>query len=266
MTQQFAHWFLFVILLICQFSICLGTENTAGDTPLHLATRAGHKDVVDLLIAEGADVNAGNNQGQIPSDFIVTYKNTRITFISAVAASLVAGIVFAILLVFRLRRIAGQPKRFFRYLALLIGMYFVEYLAVLAGIVLGFAFGFVWALAFVSGLTSVWGIILGIWLRGRSTSRDVLKASFLVCLYASLPAVWFLGILFPLLTIVQGQRIVSAEALRGSPLEALSWPLNTVLGGSAALAVGTVLVKTVIIIGIVALLVRSKANGRKWIQ
>jgi len=40
--------------------------NSVGDTPLHSAARAGHKDIVELLIAKGADVNAKDNQGRTP--------------------------------------------------------------------------------------------------------------------------------------------------------------------------------------------------------
>jgi len=35
-------------------------------TPLHTACRAGHKDVVELLIAKGADINARDNKDQTP--------------------------------------------------------------------------------------------------------------------------------------------------------------------------------------------------------
>ena len=41
------------------------------NTPLHEATGAGHKEVVELLIAEGADVNAKNEDGRTPLDWAV---------------------------------------------------------------------------------------------------------------------------------------------------------------------------------------------------
>ena len=98
MTQQFAHRLTFVILLLCQLSICLATEipdpnesskyldavrtfadinakrkgYPAGDTPLHSATRAGRKDIVELLIAKGANLNAKNNEGQTSSDLAIS--------------------------------------------------------------------------------------------------------------------------------------------------------------------------------------------------
>ena len=39
-----------------------------GDTLLHFAAFGGHKEIVELLIAEGADVNAMNNDGETPLD------------------------------------------------------------------------------------------------------------------------------------------------------------------------------------------------------
>jgi len=41
-------------------------EEKYGDTPLHKATGKGHKNVVELLLAEKADVNATNNDGYTP--------------------------------------------------------------------------------------------------------------------------------------------------------------------------------------------------------
>ena len=37
-----------------------------GFTPLHQAVFFGHKEIVEFLIAEGADVNAKNNAGSTP--------------------------------------------------------------------------------------------------------------------------------------------------------------------------------------------------------
>lgn len=37
-----------------------------GDTPLHIAANLGHKEVVGILIAKGADINAQNSAGKTP--------------------------------------------------------------------------------------------------------------------------------------------------------------------------------------------------------
>ena len=48
---------------------------TYGRTPLHIATRLGHKEIVELLIHAGADVNAkfvsGAAQGKTPLDMAI---------------------------------------------------------------------------------------------------------------------------------------------------------------------------------------------------
>jgi len=41
-------------------------KNKYGATPLHHAARLGHKETVELLIAEGADVNAKDDKGGTP--------------------------------------------------------------------------------------------------------------------------------------------------------------------------------------------------------
>jgi len=50
----------------------VNAKDENGFTPLHYATLGGHKEIAELLIAEGADVNAkvvsGPNQGKTPLD------------------------------------------------------------------------------------------------------------------------------------------------------------------------------------------------------
>jgi|WetSurMetagenome_2_1015567.scaffolds.fasta_scaffold145149_2 uncharacterized protein len=41
-------------------------------TPMHLAVAEGHKDVVELLLAKGADLNAKTNMGMTPLDLAVS--------------------------------------------------------------------------------------------------------------------------------------------------------------------------------------------------
>jgi ankyrin repeat protein len=41
-------------------------ENRLGETPLHVAAEHGHKGVAELLLANGADVNAKDNDGWTP--------------------------------------------------------------------------------------------------------------------------------------------------------------------------------------------------------
>ena len=237
----------------------VNATNNVGDTPLHYAARHDHKDIFQLLVSKGADVDAKNDDGQTPKDIVARRTKTLVSFISAAVMPLVVGIVFAIPLVLSLRKVTGYPKRFFRYFALLIGICLVEYLAVVTAIALGPTSGFVWLLVSVCGLACVWGVVFGLWLRGRSTASKVLRASIFVSVYVSLPIVC-LGTVFLVVAIIQGVSVISVEVLAGSPFQTFPWPLNTILGFSLALVLGTVLVKTVIIIGVAGLLIRL---GRK---
>ena len=51
-----------------------GDQN--GATPLHEAAWRSRKEIVDLLISKGADVNDKDNEGQTPLDLAVQHKRT----------------------------------------------------------------------------------------------------------------------------------------------------------------------------------------------
>jgi len=44
----------------------VNAKDNVGDTALHEAARGGHKEIAEMLISEGADVNAVNQQGSTP--------------------------------------------------------------------------------------------------------------------------------------------------------------------------------------------------------
>jgi ankyrin repeat protein len=46
-----------------------------GATPLHAAAKEGQVGVAELLIAQGADVNAGDDRGATPLDYAVVNGN-----------------------------------------------------------------------------------------------------------------------------------------------------------------------------------------------
>ena len=55
-----------------------GTGEELGWTPLHLAAYKGQNEIVELLIAKGANVNAKNDIGETPLDFAIQLKSTEI--------------------------------------------------------------------------------------------------------------------------------------------------------------------------------------------
>ena len=46
-------------------------ESSGGETPLHEAALFGHKEIVELLITAGADVNAKKDNGKTPLDLAI---------------------------------------------------------------------------------------------------------------------------------------------------------------------------------------------------
>ncbi|MGB2805189.1 MAG: hypothetical protein WBD64_09890 [Candidatus Zixiibacteriota bacterium] len=145
-----------------------------------------------------------------------------------------------------LGRVTGKPESFFRYFAMLIGIYLLESVAFPAGMA---------TQVFSIGLAFVWGMVFGLWLRGRAPSDKVLKASFFVALYTSLPTASF-GILLLAAKLLSGSNVLSMEegVAFGIPYF-VPWPMNTILGFCTALVLGTAVLKTAITAGEVSLLV-----------
>ena len=52
----------------------VNATNNQGETPLHWAAMMGHKDVVELLLANKADVNAKDNQRHTPLHFAASQR------------------------------------------------------------------------------------------------------------------------------------------------------------------------------------------------
>ena len=56
----------------------MNAKNNDGDTPLHIASAFGPKAMVELLLANKADINAKDNRGKTPLDFAVLHTNKEI--------------------------------------------------------------------------------------------------------------------------------------------------------------------------------------------
>ena len=55
----------------------VNAKDDNGRTPLMDAARKGNKEIVELLIAEGADVNAWTADGGTPLDWANSYRRTE---------------------------------------------------------------------------------------------------------------------------------------------------------------------------------------------
>ena len=165
-----------------------------------------------------------------------------------VGTNLTAGLIGAVLISSQLCKICEKPKGFFRYIAILLGIYFIECVAFSAGMA---------TQVFSIAVAFVWGIIFGLWLRGRSSPRKIIKTSFFLAVYTSLPTISF-AVLIVLAWLLGGVSILTVEEGSKFGIPAyIPWPLNTILGFCSALAIGTTLLKTVITTGEVSLLIHK---------
>jgi hypothetical protein len=161
-----------------------------------------------------------------------------------VAVNLVAGFGFAVALAGMLRKAYGERTTFLRYFVLLIGVYFVECAAVAMGMGIP---------VFSMGMAFVWGIIFGFWLRGRGPAREVLRQSFFLSLYTSLPAVSF--IVIPVLLSFSRPIMSVAEGGKLGIPGFVPWPLNTILGFYVVPVMCAVVFKIVVTTSEVSLLI-----------
>ncbi len=67
-----------IVNLLLKEKADVNAKNKKGATPLHLAAQNGHKDIVNLLLKEKADVNAKNKKGATPLHFAAENDHTYI--------------------------------------------------------------------------------------------------------------------------------------------------------------------------------------------
>jgi hypothetical protein len=169
--------------------------------------------------------------------------------LSLALTNLVGGLILGGFLAIGFSRLTQKQNRFFKYLVLSLGLYFLECVA------------FAWSMGtqILSILLSIeWGILFGLWLKGLAPQKRIIRQMLFVSLYGCLPAVSFATILL-IVWVISGNGPLNIEQARqfGIP-DFIPWPLNTILGFCVALAAGTIILKTFITTGIVALIVRDK--------
>jgi hypothetical protein len=171
--------------------------------------------------------------------------------LALIITNLAAGFGCAVPITNGLRKVTGRTEKFFRYFAMLVGIYFVECVAFPAGMctqVLTVALGF------------VWGVIFGLWLRDIAPAKEVLKTAFFVSLYGCLPTCSF-AVILVIVWAISGNSLLNVEqAYKFGIPQFVPWPFNTVLGFCVGLAIGTILLKTTITTGTVSILVRRRQN------
>lgn len=170
-------------------------------------------------------------------------------FVALAVTNLVGGSAIGALLAKEFARLTDKRNHFFRYFAMMLGLYFLECVA--------FAWGMCTQILSVA-LSIEWGILFGLWLKGIAPRRQIIRQIFFVSLYGCLPTVSFAALLC-IIWVIAGNGLLNVEQARnfGIP-DFVPWPLNTMLGFCVALAAGTIILKTVFTTGIVALITREK--------
>jgi hypothetical protein len=174
-------------------------------------------------------------------------KNALIS--SLALTNLIGGVILGIILAIGFTRLTKRPEHLIRYLALSLGLYFLECVA------------FAWGMGtqiFSIILSIEWGILFGMWLKGLAPQEQIIRQVFFVSLYGCLPAVSF-AVLLLIIWAISGNGFLNVEQARnfGIP-DFVPWPFNTILGFCVALAAGTIILKAFITTSIVVLIVRDK--------
>jgi hypothetical protein len=176
----------------------------------------------------------------------------NVLMLSLALTNLIGGLILGILLAIRFTRLAQKSEHLVRYLALSLGLYFLECVA------------FTWSMGtqiFSIILSIEWGILFGLWLKGLAPQKQIIRQMLFVSLYGCLPAISFAALLL-VIWIISGNGLLNVEqAYKFGIPDFVPWPLNTILGFCVALAAGTIILKTFITTGIVALIVRDNGNA-----
>jgi hypothetical protein len=171
--------------------------------------------------------------------------------LALIMANLIAGFGLAIPISKGLCRLTNK-RRFFRYFAMLVGIYFLECVA------------FAWGMCtqvFTISLSFVWGTIFALWLRDSAPAGKIIRTGLFVALYGCLPTISFCVTILAV-WIIAGNGLLSVEQAGQFGIPGfVPWPLNTMLGFCVALSAGTIILKTAITTCIVSLIVKARVNS-----
>jgi hypothetical protein len=181
---------------------------------------------------------------QIIEHFLTIVRQIELLEYILIAVNLAAGFGCAVLIARMLGRARREGKGTFRYFVIAVGVYFVECVAIAMGMGIP---------VFSMGMAFVWGIIFGWWLRGRGPAREVLRQSFFLSLYSSLPALSF--VVIPVLWSFGGPVLSVAEGADLGIPGFVPWPLNTILGFYVIPAVCAAVFKILVTTSEVSLLI-----------
>ncbi len=169
--------------------------------------------------------------------------------VAMAATNLVGGSVFAVFLAIGFGRLTGKKNRFLRYLVMMLGLYFLECVAFTSGMC---------TQVFTIAISFIWAVLFGLWLKGLAPPKQIVRQMLFVSLYGCLPTVSF-GTLLIIFWVIGGNGLLNVEqATRFGIPDFVPWPLNTMLGFCVALATGTIILKTTVTTGIIALIARDK--------
>jgi hypothetical protein len=184
----------------------------------------------------------------------MTDPSANALILSLIAANLAAGFGFAVPIAKQLRAISGSQKGILRYVAMLLGIYFLECVA------------FTWGMCtqvFTIALSFIWGVLFGLWLRGVAPAGKIMRTCLFVALYGCLPTISFAAVVF-IVWVIAGNGLLNVEqAYQFGIPDFVPWPLNTMLGFCIALAAGTIILKTVFTMGIAGLIARGNQEPEK---
>jgi len=173
--------------------------------------------------------------------------------IALIIINVMAGAVGAYVLARRFHGMDDKGGSIRRQYGILISVYSVECVSMVVGMgipLFSIFLSFIWA--------AIFGMRLSEW-DSRTATR---KASFLLSLYTSLPAMTF--IIVPIALLAGGQDIGSVETGYRFGIPQFSFipsPMRTILGFYTTLVLGALALKTLVTVGGIALVGRGRVEA-----